>query len=292
MKFHIHTWLNLLLLFLATFIFWGCPDSASTPDPDSPLGELQFTYLQHDQILYFAIDVASSYRTSSLDTTSTKLQWFGTEKTNTPDPFELKDDGEDGDILKDDGLYSLKIINDSLVLSNPIEYDLKTGKVYLEFQATYGNGLTPFMVEDSFYLGNIIPQIESITAPDTIFLPDSGSVIFQLVTATVKDANGSSDIRGVGFFSYHVDESTFLNEGNIINLYDDGSEVILYEPNFTSGDEDPNDGTYSFKIPVFGPGNSDPELETKTGTFLWIFDAVDMANTHSNPDTHTVVVEP
>ena len=273
-------------------IFWGCPDSASTPDPDSPLGELQFNYLQNDQILYFAIDVASSYRTSSLDITSTKLKWFGTEKTNTPDLLQLKDDGEDGDILKDDGLYSLKINNDSLVLSNPIEYDLKTGKVYLEFEATYGNGLTPFMVEDSFYLGNIIPQIETITAPDTIFLPESGSVIFQLVTAKVKDANGPNDIRRVGFFSYHVDESTFLNEGNIINLYDDGSEVILYEPNFTSGDEYPNDGTYSFKIPVFGPGNSDPALETKTGEFWWIFDAVDMANTHSNPDTHTVVVEP
>jgi hypothetical protein len=279
-------------LIITALIFWGCPDSASTPDPDSPLGELQFNYLQNDQILYFAIDVASSYRTSSLDITSTKLKWFGTEKTNTPDLLQLKDDGEDGDILKDDGLYSLKINNDSLVLSNPIEYDLKTGKVYLEFEATYGNASPPFMVEDSFYLGNIIPQIETITAPDTIFLPESGSVIFQLVTAKVKDANGPNDIRRVGFFSYHVDESTFLNEGNIINLYDDGSEVILYEPNFTSGDEYPNDGTYSFKIPVFGPGNSDPELETKTGTFWWIFDAVDMANTHSNPDTHTVVVEP
>ena len=41
---------------------------------------------------------------------------------------------------------------------------------------------------------------------------------------------------------------------------------------------------------MFGPGNLDSELETKTGTFLWIFDAVDMANTHSNPDTQTVVV--
>jgi len=47
---------------------------------------------------------------------------------------------------------------------------------------------------------------------------------------------------------------------------------------------------YSFRVPVFGPGNLDSELETKTGTFLWIFDAVDMANTHSNPDTQTVVV--
>ena len=122
MKFHIHTGLNLLLLLLATFIFWGCPDSVSTPDPDSPVGELQFTYLQNDQILYFAIDVASSYRASSLDITSTKLKWFGTEKTNTPDSLQLKDDGEDGDILKDDGLYSLKI-NNCLLYTSPSPRD-------------------------------------------------------------------------------------------------------------------------------------------------------------------------
>ena len=146
------------------------------------------------------------------------------------------------------------------------------------------------MVQDSFYLGNIIPRIVFIPPLDTIFLPDSGGVKFDTVKATVHDANGLDDIRRVGFFSYHVDDSTFLNEGNIINLYDDGSEVILYEPNFTSGDATANDGIYSFRVPVFGPGNLDSELETKTGTFLWIFDAVDMANTHSNPDTQTVVV--
>ena len=290
MKFQYFNPIRSFFLIIPALIFWGCPDSASTTDTDSPLGELQFTYLQNDQILYFAIDVASSYRTSSLDTATTKLKWFGINKTNEPDNLKLNDEGKSGDIIKNDDLYSLKIINDSLALSNPIGDSLNAGKVYLEFQATYGNGSTTFTVEDSFYLGNIIPQIENITAPDTIFLPDSGSVIFQLVTATVKDANELSDIRGVGFFSYHVDDSTFLNEGNIINLYDDGSEVILYEPNFTSGDVDPDDGTYSFRIPVFGPGNLDSELETKTGTFWWIFDAVDMANTHSNPDTQTVVV--
>ena len=72
-------------------IFWGCPDSASTPDPDSPLGELQFTYLQHDQILYFAIDVATSHRNSSLGTAA--LNWFGADITNTPDYLLLNDDG-------------------------------------------------------------------------------------------------------------------------------------------------------------------------------------------------------
>ena len=158
------------------------------------------------------------------------------------------------------------------------------------FLATYGNG-SSFMVEDSFSLGNIIPIIVSISASDTILLPDSGGVIFELVEAEVHDANGLDDIRRVGFVSYHVDDSTFLNEGNIINLYDDGSEVIIYEPNFTSGDVEANDGTYSFRIPVFGPGNPDPALQTKTGTFDWIFEAMDMSNTYSDTVIHRIIVQ-
>ena len=88
-----------------------------------------------------------------------------------------------------------------------------------------------------------------------------------------------------------MDDSTFLNEGNIINLYDDGSEVIIYEPNFTSGDEAADDWTYSFRIPVFGPGNPDPALQTKTGTFNWIFEAMDMSNTYSDTVIHRIIVQ-
>jgi hypothetical protein len=281
-------------LIITALIFWGCPDSASTTDTDSPLGELQFTFLQDDQILYFAIDVASSYRTFSLDITSTKLKWFGTDKTDTLlfDLIELNDEGTSGDILKDDGLYSRKIINDSLALSYPIEYDSSAGKVYLEFQATYGNGST-FMVEDSFSLGNIIPQIVYIAAPDTIVRPSDSGVIFELVKAKVYDANGLEDIRRVGFVSYHVEGDSFLNEGNIINLYDDGGEVIIYEPNFTSGDLAANDSVYSFRVPVFGTGqeNEDLGLITKAGTFDWIFEAMDMANTYSDTVIHRIIVQ-
>jgi len=274
-------------LIITALIFWGCPDSASTPDSELQVGELQFTYLQNDQILYFAIDVATSHRNSLLETAA--LNWFGTDITNTPDYLLLNDDGISGDIIKNDYLYSLKEPNDSLTLMNPISSS-DTGRVYVEFQATYGNG-SSFMVKHSFYLGNIIPIILSISAPDTIFLPDSGSVIFELVEAEVHDANELDDIRRVGFVSYHVDDSTFLNEGNIINLYDDGSEVIIYEPNFTSGDVKANNGTYSFRIAVFGPGNPDPALQTKTGTFDWIFEAMDMANTYSDTVIHRIIVQ-
>ena len=273
-------------LIITALIFWGCHDSASTPDSDLPVGELQFTYLQNDQILYFAIDVATSHRNSPLATAA--LNWFGTDTTNTPDYLLLKDDGTNGDIIENDDLYSLKVINDSLTLMNPISSS-DTGRVYVEFQVTYGNG-SSFMVEDSFYLGNIIPIIVSISASDTIFLPDSGGVRSHLVTASVHDANGLDDIRRVGFVSYHVEGDSFLNEGNIINLYDDGSEVIIYEPNFTSGDEVANNGEYSFGVLVFGPDNPDP-VKTKTGTFDWIFEAMDMASTYSDTVIHRIIVQ-
>ena len=268
-------------------IFWGCPDSASTTDTDSPLREIQFTFLQDDQVLYFAIDLAPSVRGYNVD--EAVVYWYGTDSTRivTPDRLELYDKGESGDIIEDDNLWSLKIENNTLT-QNPIDND--TGRVYLDFEATYENN-PPFIVQDSFYLGNIIPIIVSISAPDTIFLPDSGGVTFELVKARVHDANGLDDIRRVGFVSFYVDDSTFLNEGNIINLYDDGSEVIIYEPNFTSGDVEANDGTYSFRIPVFGPGNPDPALQTKTGTFDWTFEAMDMANTYSDTVIHRVIVQ-
>jgi hypothetical protein len=277
---------NSFFLFLCALIFWGCPDSASTTDTDSPLGEPQFTFLQNDQILYFAIDVESRVNGSPLQTVA--VHWFGTAgPDSTADYLPLNDEGISGDILENDYLYSLKVINNTLT-HNPIDDD--TGRVYLDFEATYENH-PPFMVQDSFYLGNIIPIIVSISAPDTIFLPDSGGVTFELVKARVHDANGLDDIRRVGFVSFYVDDSTFLNEGNIINLYDDGSEVIIYEPNFTSGDEVANDSTYSFRIPVFGPGNQDPALKTKTGTFDWIFEAMDMANTYSDTVIHRIIVQ-
>ena len=282
-------------LIITALIFWGCPDSASTTDIDSPLGELQFTFLQDDQILYFAIDVDNPFNGSPLQTAV--VYWYGTDTTdrapdNLPinaDELHLNDDGISGDIIKNDDLYSLKEPNDLLTLIHPIDSS-DIGMVNVVFQATYGNGAS-FMVEDSFSLGNIIPQIVYIAAPDTIVRPSDSGVIFELVKAKVYDANGLEDIRRVGFVSYHVEGDSFLNEGNIINLYDDGSEVIIYEPNFTSGDEVANDSTYSFRIPVFGPGNQDPALKTKTGTFDWIFEAMDMASTYSDTVIHRIIVQ-
>ena len=195
-------------LIITALIFWGCPDSASTTDTDSPLGEVQFTFLQNDQILYFAIDLAPSFKGNTLETAM--VSWYGTDATRkvTPDDLELKDEGENGDILKDDGLYSLKVNNNTLT-QNPISSD-DIGRVYVKFQVTYGNS-PPDTVKYSFELGNIIPQIESIAAPDTIVRPSDNSIIFEPVEAKVHDANGLEDIRRVGFFSYHVEAVSYTH---------------------------------------------------------------------------------
>ena len=261
MNFILNIFKHFTIIFISIILNYGCSDSSDSSNQNNPLGNLQFSYLQDDRILYFAIDVEPSISRSPLE--STILYWYGTDTTVSPDNLSLNDDGENGDIIRGDHLYSLKILNDTLFLANPIALD-DTGKVHIKFQANYGNGST-FMLRDSFYLGNIIPQLQYIIAPD--------------------------DIRRVGFVSYHVEGDSFLNKGNLINLYDDGSEVIIYEPNFTSGDSIANDAIYSFRVPIFGSGNLDPSLQTKTGTFHWIFDAMDMSNTYSDTLIHRVIVE-
>lgn len=287
MSFYFNILKNIFIVFTAIIIFYGCQGPSNSDNIEDPLGDLQFSYLQDDRTLYFAIEVEPSINRSPLE--STILYWYGTDTTVSPDNLLLNDEGVIGDIIKGDDLFSLKVLNDTLFLSNQISLN-DTGKVHMKFQATYGNG-SSFMIRDSFYLGNIIPQLSSITAPDTIIRPSDNSVIFKLVSARVHDANGLDDIRRVGFVSYHVQGDSFLNKGNLINLYDDGGEVIIYEPNFTSGDVQANDGIFSFRVPVFGSGNTDPSLQTKTGTFNWIFDAMDMSNTYSDTTIHKVIVE-
>lgn len=287
MSFYFNILKNIFIVFTAIIIFYGCQGPSNSDNIEDPLGDLQFSYLQDDRTLYFAIEVEPSINRSPLE--STILYWYGTDTTVSPDNLLLNDEGIIGDIIKGDDLFSLKVLNDTLFLSNQISLN-DTGKVHMKFQATYGNG-SSFMIRDSFYLGNIIPQLSSITAPDTIIRPSDNSVIFKLVSARVHDANGLDDIRRVGFVSYHVQGDSFLNKGNLINLYDDGGEVIIYEPNFTSGDVQANDGIFSFRVPVFGSGNTDPSLQTKTGTFNWIFDAMDMSNTYSDTTIHKVIVE-
>ena len=276
--------MNHILLLMVLF-FNGCPDKDPTTDPIDTITGIQFTFHQDVNKLYFAASVESSYDDGSL--ISVSLIWYGVNRENIPDSLIIQDNGKDGDIISGDGMYSIKLANDSTLIKNTLGDD--SGKVYLTVLAYYDE--VQISKLDSFSIGNIIPEIISITAPDTIIRPEGSTVTLHPVYAEVFDADGLETVKWVGFTSFHVDGDSLMNRGNYIYLYDDGSEDILYEPDFTSGDSIRGDGIYSFRIPVYGSGNTDPDFQTKTGLFRWEFITQDNADDYSKPILYEVIIE-
>ena len=274
--------LNILILIL---FFFGCTVKDSDDDSATYISDAQFNFHQDVNMLYVSAKVLPEADGKILD--NVIVEWYGTKEENDPDSLILKDNGMNGDIIAEDDIYTLKFQNDSTVIKNTLGGD--SGSVYINILAVYV-GQTE-KKSASFKIGNIIPRIISISSPDTITRPSGATLSLHLVSASVFDADGLDNIKWVGFTSYHVEGDSMMNKGNYIYLYDDGSENIIYLPDITSGDITSSDGTYSFKIPVFGSGNTDPEYQTKTGTFQWEFITQDKEDEYSLPTTHEVVIQ-
>ena len=274
--------LNILLSIL---FFVGCGVEDKNEDSVIYISDTQFNFHQDVNKLYISAMVLPQIDGKILD--NVIVEWFGTNQENVPDSLILKDGGVNGDIIAGDDIYTLKFQNDSSIISNTLGDD--SGSVYINILAVYV-GQTE-QRSASFKIGNIIPRILSIASPDTIIRPSGATLSLHLVSATVFDADGLDDIKWVGFTSYHVEGDSMMNKGNYIYLYDDGSENIIYLPDITSGDITSGDGTYSFKIPVFGSGNEDPEYQTKAGTFRWEFVTQDKEDEYSLTATHEVIIQ-
>ena len=274
--------LNILILIL---FFFGCTVKDSDDDSATYISDAQFNFHQDVNMLYVSAKVLPEAEGKILD--NVIVEWYGTKEENDPDSLILKDNGMNGDIIAEDDIYTLKFQNDSTVIKNTLGGD--SGSVYINILAVYV-GQTE-KKSASFKIGNIIPRIISISSPDTITRPSGATLSLHLVSASVFDADGLDNIKWVGFTSYHIEGDSMMNKGNYIYLYDDGSENIIYLPDITSGDITSSDGTYSFKIPVFGSGNTDPEYQTKTGIFRWEFITQDKEDEYSLPTTHEVVIQ-
>ncbi len=274
------------ILLVFVLVFFGCPPT-DTPPEDEWLNSVHFDFLQSTNQLYFDVHITSEFQGGAFE--QINVLWYGIHNDSIPDIIALNDDGEEGDVLPGDEHYSRKIANSDTVLSQAIPSSA-TGMVYLDINAIYGGNIV--VVSDSFQLGNIRPELIEVSAPDTILRPSGATMELHLVTATVNDANGLNDIKLVGFTSFHVGPDTMLNNGEAIWLYDDGGEIELYpNSNITSGDVIDGDGIYSFNVPIFGVGNTDPNLQTKTGVFRWTFIVQDKSNEYGNEIIQEVVVQ-
>ena len=274
-----------LNILVAIIFFVGCGVEDKNEDSTIYISDPQFNFHQDVNKLYVSAMVLPQIDGKILD--NVIVEWFGTNQENVPDSLILKDGGVNGDIIAGDDIYTLKFQNDSTLINNTLGDD--SGSVYINILAVYV-GQTE-QRSASFKIGNIIPRILNIASPDTIIRPSGATLSLHLVSATVFDADGLDDIKWVGFTSYHVQGDSMMNKGNYIYLYDDGSENIIYLPDITSGDITSGDGTYSFKIPVFGSGNEDPEYQTKAGTFRWEFVTQDKEDEYSHTATHEVIIQ-
>ena len=98
-------------------------------------------------------------------------------------------------------------------------------------------------------------------------------------------------VHKIAFIPKFFGPDTSLFSGNPILLFDDGGDDVLYSPNITSGDEVKGDGIYSFNIPIYGTGYTDPLQTTKTGTFRWTFIVRDKSEEYGNEIIYLVVVQ-
>ncbi len=273
-----------LTFFNLITVFFSCEETVIEESSDI-LKKMEFNFHQDVNKIYFAIYAEKMFNGMQLD--SVFVEWYGANLNSEKDILILNDDGLNGDIIMNDNIYSVKIPNDSTEIINTINDD--SGYVYLNYNAAYGS--ESVVIQDSMKIGNIIPRIISIIAPDTIVRPSDATILLETISAEVFDADGLETIKWVGFTSFHVEGDSLMNGGGYIYLYDDGSEIILYEPNITSGDENEDDGIFSFRIPIYGSGFSEPGLQTKTGKFIWRFSAQDNLNQYTNIVEHEIIIQ-
>ena len=269
---------------LALFIA-ACGESTLDEESLVYISDTQFNFHQNTNQLYISTKVQPDLNGQALD--KVIVEWYGTSLDSTPDSLTLIDDGTNGDIISFDNIYTLKVNNDTLNIRNTLGED--SGSVYLNVLAMY-IGKTEQQAS-AFKIGNIIPRIMSISADTLIVRPSGATLSLHLVSATVFDADGLDNIKWVGFTSYHIQGDSMMNNGNYIYLYDDGSSNVIYLPDITSGDLVSGDGAFSFKIPVFGSGNTDPSYQTKPGRFRWDFIAQDKNDEYSLSASHEVVIQ-
>ena len=179
---------------------------------------------------------------------------------------ELRDDGITPDLTPSDGIYGGII--EFTVENNEI------GNYIIEFFATDQSGLTSNAIQKRLTLirrENSPPVISNVQAPDTVQLPQTGSVIFRL-TVQASDPDGLNDIAEVFFRS--LDSS---DPARKFPLKDDGDTQ-------QSGDATAGDGTYSILIQI--------DSTNPPGPFQFEFQAIDKSGAASNTILHTLVVIP
>ena len=180
--------MRILVFTLVMLFIWSCSKLPESSEPVEPLQNVQFEFLQFANKLYFLVLVQPTYQGASLDSVS--VFWYGLDPQANPDTIKLNDSGDEGDLIAQDDVFTRKTSNSASVLNNFIP-DSDTGIVHLKFMANYNENI--FSDSMSVYLQNIVPQVLSVTAEDTIVRPEGDENVSNFSFVSVASNSQGTD---------------------------------------------------------------------------------------------------
>ncbi len=185
---------------------------------------------------------------------------------------QLHDDGKAPDVTAADGTFT-GLISFKIVRSD-------VGDFRIDAAASDGAGLMSNLLSSSMTILrlNRPPLVSELSSPDTVSVGSSTVLLKLSVRAT--DPDGQGDIQKVFFNSFRPDGSP--STGNPFEMYDDGSEKVIFQPDIRSGDSFKGDGVYTLTIQL-------PPTAAK-GTYRFEFQATDRSGAASNITIHRITV--
>ena len=189
---------------------------------------------------------------------------------------ELYDNGENGDALSGDGIYSLAI-DKTFAIARKGEYELI-------FQATDKSESKSVEKNTRISIINKAPQLYNLQSLSEVRRPIGDSQTAFLMTISVDDPQTREDINFVRILWQKPDGS--FSNNSPFDLFDNGLPFDLQPDKWNNGyrgDEVENDGIYS----ITGIFDSDDELGDYTITFY----AEDFAGNESDSITHIITLK-
>ncbi len=257
---------------LAILLWTGCDNTSVEPTDNVPvLSNPQTLFDERDERFYAAVTVTLPETDASPDSIWTELYLASGDLADSLGTdsvwyrITLNDSAASGDILPQDDVYARKF-------NSPLPRGTG-GSVRFEFYAIEAGDTSS--ATDSLSLANLRPVILSVSAADTLALPQVGDAKLDTLRAAVADPDGLEDIRRVSFTMLKPD-STLSHDGQPFFLEDNGNKDQW-------GDYLAGDGVYSIIISIVSTND--------TGRYVYRFTAQDYNGGVSDTVRHTVMVQ-
>ena len=184
-----------LILFITISLWWTCDTPTIPQESNEP--KIIDTFIDYDVVqdsiqLFIQVEAEDEQGLDSIDSVIVVLKLQSDYYVNFEQTFVLNDLGENGDILPNNGVYS--VVTNIIMLYG--KFRMTSSIVDIEGNST--TTIKYIYIEEKFP-----PEIEDVDMLD-VFVLDLTETTFLDISLSVKDLNGVEDIKNV-LYSINTD---------------------------------------------------------------------------------------